>query len=259
MKYLLTYESKYENYFDIMNCDLLSVITEVEFQKNRGYEKQEPWTNYEQGILQKISQRINHTAINLSGYSCCLNYKWGMVLMEKCKDEYYYVWIRFYNGYKDSILKTKFWKCDQFDSLVSFLKNIHQIVVKTNIEAIKSKRTTNESISNPYFNIDGIEIITEKEYFDESIIFNLEDWSKFEIDELQKVKNTMDLNFYDAFAKIKTDKGFLSFFKTNDEYFYVQIGLYNDSHKLLEHRFWKCDQFDSLLKFIKNINKIISI
>ena len=112
MKYLRLSESIIST--NIPDTDEIHSITFNEWSVKRGYDKQENWTNSEVNQLKDIAK--------IGSYTATIHYKWGRLLIDKSKDEWYLVNIEIW---KNNLLSDKpYWICDQFDSLLELIDHL---------------------------------------------------------------------------------------------------------------------------------------
>ncbi len=151
------------------------------------------------------------------------------IAIDKYEDEWYHV---YYDGGRDIFVK--YYRCDQFDGLMNCLRDIKEADFNILIKE-----------SNEYSNV--IEKITPNEYRHSVLNLGKEEFSVSEIKLIEKI--FPQISSYNGTFSIKINTGnFNSIYihKFEDEWFYVGIEDY------LPYKYYRCDQFDSLLKLLKD-------
>ncbi len=124
MKYLKLFESIIP--MNIPDTDEFHSISSDEWQKRRTYEYEDNWTDSEIKQLKDITKKYDKTGscsnrrIRIGDYN--IGYKQGRLLINKSKDEWYLVFIEFWNN--KSLPDKPYWICDQFDSLLELIDHL---------------------------------------------------------------------------------------------------------------------------------------
>lgn len=123
MKHLKLFESIILT--NIPDTDEFHSISMDKWYKRRGYDKQENWTNGEINQLKEFAKCDKTGSCSnrrIGPYNLDISYSKGRLLIDKLKDEWYLVFIEFWNN---NLLADKpYWICDQFDSLLELMDHL---------------------------------------------------------------------------------------------------------------------------------------